>query len=85
MLQSTRAIIPVSLSGHSDLTTKAGLADALRALDLAERLGIDIMNTAVGGHYSEQEDEAGFMANINQLADAAADKNIRLALRFTAM
>src|SRR5581483_9521948 len=73
-------LIPVSLSGHSDLTTQAGLEDGLRALELCERLGIDIMNTAVGGHYSEQEDEAGFMANINQLADAAADKDIMVGI-----
>lgn len=75
-----RGLIAVSLSGHSDLTTKEGLKDALRALDLAERLGIGIMNTAVGGHYSEQEDEAGFMANINELADAAAAKNITIGI-----
>lgn len=74
------ALIPVSLSGHSDLTTRDGLKDGLYALGLCERLGIDIMNTAVGGHYSEQEDEAGFMANINELADAAAEKNIMVGI-----
>lgn len=73
-------LVPVSLSGHSDLTTKDGLQDGLRALDLCERLGIDIMNTAIGGHYSEQEDEAGFMANINQLASYAADRDITIAI-----
>jgi L-ribulose-5-phosphate 3-epimerase len=73
-------LVPVSLSGHSDLTTKEGLQDGLRALDLCERLGIDIMNTAIGGHYSEQEDEAGFMANINQLASYAADRDIMIGI-----
>lgn len=73
-------LIAVSLSGHSDLTTKEGLRDGMRALDLCERLGIDIMNTAVGGHYSEEEDEAGFMANINDLAGAAAAKHITVGI-----
>ena len=38
------------------------------------------MNTAIGGHYSEQEDEAAFMGNIHQLADAAAARDIRLGI-----
>ena len=43
-------LIPLSLSGHSDLTTKDGLKDGLKAVDLCERMGIEIMNTAIGGH-----------------------------------
>src|SRR5437764_23024 len=35
-------LIPISLSGHSDLTTKDGVDLALKAVDLCERLGIDI-------------------------------------------
>ena len=27
------------------------------------------MNTAIGGHYSENEDKAAFMGNIHELAD----------------
>jgi len=74
------ALIPVSLSGHSDLTTPAGLEDGIKAVDLCERLGIDIMNTAVGGHSSQHEDEAGFMGNIHQLADYAAAREIMIGL-----
>ena len=73
-------LIPVSLSGHSDLTTQDGLAKGMQAVDLCQRLGIDIMNTAVGGHYSEQEDEAGFMAPIFTLADYAAARDIMIGL-----
>ena len=73
-------LIPISLSGHSDLTTKDGLKDGLLAVDLCERLGIDIMNTAIGGHYSENEDEAAFMGNIHELADYAAARDIRLGI-----
>jgi len=73
-------LIAVSLSGHSDLTTREGLAQGLQALELCERLGIDIMNTAIGGHYSEDEDEAAFMDNIGQLAAAAAERDIMLGI-----
>src|SRR5918911_2836671 len=73
-------LVPVSLSGHSDLTTREGLQDGLRALDLCERLGIEIMNTAIGGHYSEQENEAAFFENINELADAAETRDIKVGI-----
>lgn len=73
-------LIPISLSGHSDLTTAAGLEDGKKAVDLCQRLGIDILNTAVGGHYSEHEDEAGFMGNIFKLADYAAARQIMIGL-----
>ncbi|MFN8492085.1 MAG: sugar phosphate isomerase/epimerase [Caldilineaceae bacterium] len=74
------ALVPVSLSGHSDLTTKPGLEDAKKAVDLCARMGIDIMNTAIGGHYSEEEDEAGFMGNIHELADYAAARKIGIGI-----
>jgi L-ribulose-5-phosphate 3-epimerase len=73
-------LVAISLSGHSDLTTEDGLALALKALDICERMGIDIMNTAIGGHHSEQEDEEAFMGNIHELADAAAARDIRLGI-----
>ena len=73
-------LVAISLSGHSDLTTKDGLELGLKALDICERMGIDIMNTAIGGHYSEQEDEEAFMGNIHELADAAAARDIRLGI-----
>ncbi len=74
------SLTPVALSGHTDLTTQQGLADGLKAVDLCERLGIDILNTAIGGHYSENEDESAFMGNIHQLADAAAAKAIKIGI-----
>jgi sugar phosphate isomerase/epimerase len=43
-------------------------------------MGISIMNTAIGGHSSEQEDESAFMANIGALADHAAALDIMLGL-----
>ena len=73
-------LIALSLSGHSDLTTKDGLKDGLKAIDLCERMGIEIMNTAIGGHYSESEDEEAFMGNIHELADYAAARDILLGI-----
>jgi L-ribulose-5-phosphate 3-epimerase len=73
-------LIAVSLGGHTDLTTKEGLKLGCKALDICERLGIDIMNTAVGGHYKENEDEAAFMGNIHELADYAAARDIMIGL-----
>ena len=73
-------LIPISLSGHSDLTTKPGLEDGKKAIDLCARMGIEIMNTAIGGHYSEEEDEAGFMVNIHELADYAAVRDVAIGL-----
>ena len=79
-MMNTLGLVSLSLSGHSDLTTKAGLEDGLLALDLCERMGIGIMNTAIGGHYSESEDEEAFMGNIHELADSAAARDIRLGI-----
>jgi len=73
-------LVPISLSGHSDLTSKDGLQLGLLAVDLCERMGIDIMNTAIGGHYSEQENEEAFMGNIHELADYAAARDIRVGI-----
>ncbi|MEO8668801.1 MAG: sugar phosphate isomerase/epimerase family protein [Bauldia sp.] len=73
-------LMSLSLSGHSDLTTKDGLKDGLKAVDLCERMGIAIMNTAIGGHYSESENEEAFMGNIHELADYAAAREIRLGI-----
>ena len=50
----------VSLSGHSDLTTREGLEHGIKAVRWAADYGLPIMNTAVGGHQSADENEAPF-------------------------
>lgn len=70
----------VSLSGHSDLTTKEGLAHGIKAVNWAASYGIPIVNTAIGGHWSEEENEAAFMENIGDLADAAKAAGVVVAL-----
>jgi L-ribulose-5-phosphate 3-epimerase len=74
------ALIPVALSAHSNLQTSKGVKDALRALDLCGRLGIEIMNTAVGGAEDGPEDEAAFLKNIGGVADYAAERQITVTL-----
>jgi len=73
-------LIPISLSAHSDLTTPTGQADARRALRLCERLGIGIMNTAVGGPANEDEDEAAFLRGIHGLADEAITRQVVMGI-----
>lgn len=70
----------MSLSGHSDLTKPEGLERGKKALDLCHKLGITIMNTAIGGHYSEKEDEEAFLRHIGELADYAEERGVTVAL-----
>jgi L-ribulose-5-phosphate 3-epimerase len=73
-------LTPSALSGHSDLTTKPGLIDGKKAVDLCNRFEIAILNTAVGGNYSEDESKTAFMGNIYELADYAADRGVLIGL-----
>jgi L-ribulose-5-phosphate 3-epimerase len=71
----------VSISGHSNLTTKEGLDHGLAVVRWAERFGLPIVNTAVGGHAPDvDESESAFLANIGTLADAAQAAGIIIAL-----
>ena len=70
----------VSLSGHSDLTTREGLEHGIKAVRWAADYGLPIMNTAVGGHQSADENEAAFLENISDLADAAEAAGVVVAL-----
>jgi L-ribulose-5-phosphate 3-epimerase len=70
----------VSISGHSDLTTAEGLEHGLAVVAWAERYGLPIVNTAIGGHAHVKESEAAFLANIGTLADAAQAAGIVIAL-----
>ena len=71
---------PVSLSAHSDLTTADGLAHGIKAVRWAADYGIPIVNTAVGGHQSADENEAAFLANIGAMADEAERAGIAIGL-----
>ena len=71
---------PVSISGHSDLTTAEGLEHGLAVVAWAERYGLPIINTAIGGHAHVEESESAFLANIGPLADAAQAAGVVVAL-----
>lgn len=73
-------LTPVSLSGHSDLTTKDGLAHGIKAVRWASDFGLTIVNTAIGGHWSEEENEDAFLGNIDELADEAKAAGVVVAL-----
>ena len=69
-----------SFSGHSDLTTPEGLEDGRRALQTADKLGIALFITAIGGHYKEGEDKAAFMRHIRTLASDAESLGVTIGL-----
>lgn len=69
-------LIPVSLGGHSDVSTEPGLALALQALDLCSALNIKLMITAAGGEGGED----AFLAGMRQLAETAGTRHIELAI-----
>jgi sugar phosphate isomerase/epimerase len=70
----------LSISGHSDLTTAEGLGHGLAVVAWAERYGLAIVNTAIGGHAHVEESESAFLANIGTLADAAHAAGLVIAL-----
>jgi sugar phosphate isomerase/epimerase len=70
----------VSLSGHSDLTTRDGLEHGIKAVRWAAAYGLPVVNSAVGGHESADENEAAFLANVGELADAADRAGVVVAL-----
>src|SRR5918999_3693031 len=65
---------------HSDLTTREGLEHGLAVVSWAERLGLAVVNTAIGGHTHVEESEERFLRNIGPLADAAQAAGIVVAL-----
>jgi L-ribulose-5-phosphate 3-epimerase len=71
----------VSISGHSDLTTREGLEHGLAVVRWAERFGLPVVNTAIGGHLPDvDESEEAFLRNIGPLADAAQAAGLTIAL-----
>jgi L-ribulose-5-phosphate 3-epimerase len=71
---------PVLLSAHSDLTTREGVEHAVAAVRWAAGFGIPVVNTAIGGHAGQEEDEQAFLAHIDELADATEAAGVVVAL-----
>ena len=78
-------LVPVSLSGHSDLVTDEGVTEFRKALALCRALGIPMITTSTGGHAdtsggSLDEQRDAFLARIGPLADEAAADGITICL-----
>lgn len=73
-------LAPVSLSGHSDMTTREGAELAVKGVRFAAEYGIPIFNTAVGGHESANENEALFLEHVGAVADEAERAGVVVAL-----
>jgi L-ribulose-5-phosphate 3-epimerase len=73
-------LTPVVLSGHSDLTTPAGLETGKKAATVCQKLGLTTLITAVGGHYKEGEDKEAFLRYIGDLAGYCAERGITIGL-----
>jgi L-ribulose-5-phosphate 3-epimerase len=75
----------ISLSGHSDLVSDAGVTEFRKALNLCRKLGIGKITTSTGGHAdtsggSLDEQRVQFLARIGPLADEAAADGIGICL-----
>jgi len=84
-LLAQNGLTAVSLSGHSDLVSDAGVAEFRKALRLCQALGIPMVTTSTGGHAdtsagSLDEQRAQFLARIGPLADEAAAQGITICL-----
>jgi L-ribulose-5-phosphate 3-epimerase len=76
---------PISLSGHSDLASDAGITEFRNALGIARALGIKYVTTSTGGHDASsegtvEEQRAAFLGLIRPLADEAAADGIQICL-----
>jgi len=75
----------ISLSGHSDLASDAGIEEFRHALFIARHLDIRYVTTSTGGHDASsegtvEEQRAAFLGRIRPLADEAAADGIQICL-----
>lgn len=68
------------LSAHSDLTTPEGVELGIKAVRWCADYGCPVMNTAIGGHSSQDENESAFLEGIGRLAAAADEAGVDVAL-----
>jgi sugar phosphate isomerase/epimerase len=72
-------LTPISLSAHTQLQTDEGAARFGRAIDIAQGLGMRVVNTYTGDATSEAEREAYF-ANVAALCDQAARAGLKIGM-----
>lgn len=84
-LLNNYGLTAVSLAGHSDLVSEAGIAEFRKALNIARKMGINYVTTSTGGHDASSggsldEQRNHFLTNIRPLADEAAAAGITICL-----
>lgn len=84
-LVASHGLTAISLSGHSDLASQAGMAEFRKALHIAKVLGIRYVTTSTGGHDASsegtiEEQRERFLDLIRPLADEAVADGIQLCL-----
>ena len=72
-------LTPVSLSGHTQLQTEAGKERFRKAIDIADALGMQIVNTFTGDAETDEEREAYF-ENVADLCDYARKKGLKIGM-----
>lgn len=76
---------PISLSGHSDLTSDEGIEEFRHSIRIASYLGITHLTTSTGGHDDSStgtldEQRAAVVPNIQAMADLAASEGVHICL-----
>jgi sugar phosphate isomerase/epimerase len=84
-LLSQHGLDAISLSGHSDLASDAGIEEFRKSLNIAHKLGIRYVTTSTGGHDASsegtvEEQRVAFLNRFRPLADEAAANGIRICL-----
>jgi sugar phosphate isomerase/epimerase len=75
----------ISLSGHSDLASDAGIEAFRRAIHICRQLNIPYLTTSTGGHDdasagSVEDQRREFLARFGPLADEAAEGGITICI-----
>lgn len=75
----------ISLSGHSDLASDAGVEAFRRSIHICRQLGIPYLTTSTGGHDdtsagSVEEQRQAFLTRFGPLADEAAEGGITICI-----
>lgn len=70
---------PVSISGHTQIQTDEGKARFGRVIDIAQTLGMSIVNTFTGDANTEAEREAYF-SNVQELCDKAGKLGLTIGM-----
>jgi L-ribulose-5-phosphate 3-epimerase len=69
-----------ALSIHSDLTTDEGVKYGIAGIRWAADYGLDLVTTAIGGHASKEESQEDFFSRVGDLAHAAEEAGVTVAL-----